>query len=240
MEETGRKETRVLASASSEDYTEFEEKSTPEVHATAADEATEYTVAEEDLVTPLSASFADTPVSDAADHHAEGVKEQLHNAEITVDKFTKNKFLDSVAYNTSFEHTYQLYSGKMSVTYTSIPQKHDEALVSVLRAVASDKTTTTYEYGDLIRDAMLYLYTKSINGLALDKTVEITPATLGESGLVIPDWVYHARKVIGANFSTALIGAAYQKLTDFQYLYGALIKMADDVDFWNAEDSTIP
>ena len=155
------------------------------------------------------------------------------NRKISITPEDKVAFIDSIANNSRFEKSYSLFGGKVTLTVRSLTSDEVNALAAwtVKRGTLDPSGLTTGRYRKFLAAAQV----ARLNGVDMPPLEDPLFETLSEDGktTVPPGWT--KRFAYWDSMSVGLFGAIMVCLADFDMLYSALCRKAEDSNFWNPD-----
>lgn len=155
------------------------------------------------------------------------------NKEVTITPEDKAAFIDSIVSNTRFTKNYSLFGGKVTLTIRSLTSDEVNALASwtIKQGSADPDGLTSGRYRKFLAAAQV----SKLNGVEMPPLEEPLFEHLGSDGKTVepPGWVNRFAYWEGMAFG--LFSSVMWCLADFDLVYSALCRKAEDANFWNPD-----
>ena len=152
---------------------------------------------------------------------------------VTITSDDKVSFVDSVVANTRFTKSYVLFGGKVTLTLRSLTTDEVNALSAwiIKRGAADSSGLLSGRYRKYLAAAQV----ARLNDTDMPPLEAPLFETIEKDGKTVqqPGWL--ARSAYWDDMAVGLFETVMARIKEFDALYSALCKKAEDVNFWNPD-----
>ena len=152
---------------------------------------------------------------------------------VTITSADKVSFVDSVVANTRFTKSYVLFGGKVTLTLRSLTTDEVNALSAwiIKRGAADSSGLLSGRYRKYLAAAQV----ARLNDTDMPPLEAPLFETIEKDGKTVqqPGWL--ARSAYWDDMAVGLFETVMARIKEFDALYSALCKKAEDVNFWNPD-----
>ena len=162
--------------------------------------------------------------------------------EIELTPVDKQTFLTAIVDDRRFELDFELFDGRLEVTFRSRTNAETRAVLQEMRRqLVANEIDTEIEYTTRLRHALMRFQLKQLNGEEYPPPEEPLAAQVstdenGKKQVTPPQWVQESEAYFQGH--EARTTAIYNALCIFESKYWTLTENANNQDFWKTEDST--
>ena len=193
-----------------------------------------------DTISAFQGAISDDPAG--TNQYSDSMIEPLDIDEIEVTAAEKSLFIESLITGGRFKLSIPLLGGSLLVTFQSRKNSETRAVAREMNRRAQDGSMSEMQFSELTRQSILRFQVVEVGDVTYNPVEgplsAVTTAVDGKEVVVPPKWYEEAEVFFGADKSEGLIATLYRALQIFEAKYWAMVKHAEDQDFWHPEDST--
>lgn len=162
--------------------------------------------------------------------------------EVDITSEEKELFIDSLVTGDRFKLPFSLFNGKVEGTIQNRLNGETRAIIQEVNRRTVVEEISPVRFSELVRQAILRFQIVEVNNKTYEPvTGDLHAMVSEEDGKEVvkePKWYKEAETFFGSDKNEAFTAALYRAVQIFEAKYWAMVKNAENQDFWDPEDST--